>query len=202
MKESASIIKFCENSIAENGYICFPENKLKTISDEEIILILDKFSGNAMMLLPQKEISFFEWLKQNDEKVWLDIWQDDIPEYKNKYIVSIDFLPLILNKDGRGYPICDLQTTENYYFTKNQMIDQESEIIIEAARELFKTKKKMTLAQILALEISMEPIDIWHFAYKYNVSLEEAKAAVDVLVSDGALVHLKEAEHISSFINF
>jgi len=54
---------------------------------------------------------------------------------------------------------------------------------------------------LLALEISVSPIDIWHFAYKHKVPLRDAKAAVAQLVDDHALVHITDAEHLARFIN-
>jgi hypothetical protein len=117
-------------------------------------------------------------------------------------MVSINLLPIVLNLDGRGLPICDLQTTANYYFCIKNMVDEESKIIIEAAQDLFKNKKPLTVPQLLALEISLDPIDIWHFAYKHEIDLNVAKAAVTQLVDDGALVHLKEYEYLIPFIHF
>jgi len=108
----------------------------------------------------------------------------------------------VVNKDGRGLPICDLQTTDNYFFSIDNMVDEESKIIIEVAEELCRQNKPLTIPQLLAFEISFEPIDIWHFAYKHKIELGVAKNAVEQLVNDGALVHLKEYEYLIPFIHF
>ena len=194
-----NFIENCYKSIEENSYISFTVQEFSLLNESAILEILNVFSGKYMFRLPENEIQFFEWLKQNDLAVWNDIWCDDIAA---PYLVSIDLLPVVLNLDGRGFPICDLQTVDNYYFTIDNMVDNESKIIIEASQNLFRNKKKLTPTQMLALEISIAPIDIWHFAYKHKIALETAKEAVDLLVADNALVHLKEAEYIAPFVNF
>ena len=64
------------------------------------------------MKLPPSEISFFEWLKKNDNIVWNDLWNED----EDLYQVSIDLLPQF-SDNRNGFPICDLQDGLNYYFT-------------------------------------------------------------------------------------
>jgi len=194
------VIKLFYASIKQNKYIDIPEDILLILEVEHIKAILKEFSGHQMIKLPRKEILFFEWLKENDIKIWNDLWNSVAPN--EKYLVSINLLPLLLDQEGRGFPICDLLENDNYYFTEKQMVDEESKIIIETARELFRQNKQLTIAQLLALEISFAPIDIWHFSYKYKINLEEAKKAVEILVSDNALVHLKSAEHLAHFIEF
>ena len=58
------------------------------------------------------------------------------------------------------------------------------------------------MPQLLALQISAEPIDIWHFAYKNKFEIETAKKAAESLVEDNALVHFKEAEYLAQFVDF
>jgi len=194
-----NFIEICYKSLKKYNYIYFTDREFSSLVEDTVNEILNEFSGKCMLRLPEEEIIFFEWLKENDFAVWNDIWNDEISE---TYLVSIDLLPVIMNLDGRGFPICDLQTVDNYYFSINNMVDKESKILIEASQELFKNNKSLTPAQMLALEISLEPIDIWHFAYKHKIKLEVAKEAVNLLVADNALVHLKEAEYITTFVNF
>ncbi len=191
------IFELCDKSIYENKFIKLPDNILLQLDEQMIVAILGKYSGKNLIMLPEYEIAFFDWLKLCDNEVWCDLWQSDdaMP-----YLVSIDFLPTFLNKDGRGFPICDLANTDNYYFTMAQMVDEESNIMIETARTLFKENKELTVAQMLALEISIDPVDIWHFAYRHKIDLDVAKQAVQSLVEDNALVHLTHAEHLSNFI--
>lgn len=198
---SSEIISICYDSIKKNQYIHIPDELLFSLENEHIDAIINEFSGHQMIKLPTPEIDFFEWLKTIDLDVWNDLWLDEESPFE-KYLISIDLLPLLLSKDGRGFPICDLINNDNYYFTEHQMVDEESKIVIETARELFRQNKNLTIAQLLALEISINPIDIWHFAYKHKIELNDAKKAVEVLVADNALVHLTKAEHIANFINF
>ena len=198
-----NIIEICYNLLKKYNYIYFTDEEFSLLNDDAIEAILNEFSGKCMLRLHVTEIKFFEWLKQNDLAVWNDIWLNDNNELAEEpYLVSIDLLPVIMNLDGRGFPICDLQTTDNYYFTLNNMVDRESKILIAASQELFRSNKSLTPAQMLALEISLDPIDIWHFAYKHRIELDIAKSAVHSLVADNALVHLKEAEYIAPFVNF
>jgi hypothetical protein len=149
--------------------------------------------------LPEKEIIFFEWLKINDTPVWNDLWNDELLE---PYIVSLIFLPVLIKRGYRGFPICDLIENDNYYFTPQHLADKESEIFSESAKTIYLNKGKMTIPQLLAMEISLDPIDIWHFAYKHQISVAECKKAVLDLVNDEVLVHLKDASHLSTFIDF
>jgi hypothetical protein len=201
--EKSNLIEICNKSLKKYKYIYLSEKEFSLLNENIINKILNKFSGKCMIRLPESEIIFFEWLKENDFTVWNDIWNDSNNELNTEpYLVSINLLPVIMNLDGRGLPICDLKTTDNYYFTLNNMLDKESKILIEASQELFKKNKSLTPAQMLALEISLDPIDMWHFAYKHKISLDIAKEAVNSLVADNALVHLREAEHIAPFIHF
>jgi hypothetical protein len=115
--------------------------------------------------------------------------------------VGMSFLPVLINK-MRGYPICDLLDNDNYYFTSAHIVDKESEILLESARTRFMNNEDLTTAQLLILQISVSPTDIWHFAYNFNIDINEAKKAVEDLVQDNALVHLKEVEYLAPFIDF
>ena len=198
------IIDACNKSIKNKKFIHLTEDEFFLLNDKIIATILNDFAGKYLIRLPENEIRFFEWLKINDYNVWHDIWINDAVEnnFDEIYLVSINLLPVFMNLDGRGLPICDLQNTENYFFTMAHMVDEESKLMIAATQELFKNQQPLTIAQMLALEISLDPIDIWHFAYKHKIDLEQAKEAVKTLVADNALVHLKEAEYIAPFIHF
>lgn len=189
------LIEFCEEIRKHpNEVIILPEYFFENAGDEETKILIDEFGGKRFMRLPEKEIAFFEWLKINDLAVWNDLWiEDDLPEY----IVSINLLPELIYSSERGFPICDLVKCDNYFFSYEFMQDEESKIVLEAARSRLLAKQPLTLAQKLALEISISPIDIWHFAFKYKVSIEDAKKAVQELVDDFALVHLKDSENLA-----
>lgn len=174
--------------------VIIPELFFETAEVEEALSIVKEFGGKKFIRLPEKEIVFFEWLKDAEKEVWLDLWDDDDLA---PYIVSINLFPELIYKQNRGFPICDLVSCDNYFFAIEFMQDEESNIVLEAARTRLLNHEPLTYAQKLALEISIWPIDIWHFAYKYRISVSEAKKAVQELVDDFALVHLTSAEHIA-----
>src|SRR5690606_31493663 len=101
-----------------------------------------------------------------------------------------------------GFPICDLTEQENYYFIETHMVGDEGKTMMETSQKLFMDQKGLSLAQLLALEISIAPIDIWHFAYKHGLDIDVCKKEVKQMADEGILVHLTEAEHIAPFINF
>ncbi len=194
------IIEFFEKLISDIGHLEIPEPVFEKMSTEYGTVIVEELKKTQTLKLPKYEIDFFEWLKENDVNVWNDIWLDDNP-VEEPYVVSISFLTKLLEKDGRGFPICDLVNNDNFYFSINHMVDEESKMLIDSAKNRFVAKDKLTIAQLLALEIAMGEIDIWHFAYKHKIDLNEAKNAVYELVNDEVLVHLKSTEHLTTFIN-
>ena len=187
---------WCDEQLKNRPYIHFPEEIFGTVPAEIASNLVDKFGSHAMMRLPEREVEFFNWLKDNDNEIWHDLWDENDEE---PYTVSISFLPAFLDKT-RGFPICDLMDNDNYFFTPEHFVDKESKIFLESVEKRFIRKKEISISQMLALEISLNPIDIWHFAYRHKYSLVEAKAAVEILVEDGILVHLTEAEHLANFI--
>lgn len=195
--DNREIINFCKNQLERNDYIVFPEDVFNGLSEENTKTIIKIFGKSEVMKLPEKEIDFFEWLKINDRDIWNDLWDAE----EDPYVVSVNFLPLLMNKT-RGFPICDLLNNDNYYFTSSHMVDQESKDMIESVQKMYMDKKKLTIEQTLVLEISIAPIDIWRFAYRYNIPIERAKNVVSNLVDEKILVHLKESEHIANFIEF
>jgi hypothetical protein len=82
------------------------------------------------------------------------------------------------------------------------IIDKESKLFLESVKQRYIDKKPLTLSQKLILEISVAPLDIWHFAYRNRVLPAEAKKAAQDLINEKLLIHLTESEHIASFIDF
>ncbi|MBM2814821.1 MAG: hypothetical protein HW421_1583 [Ignavibacteria bacterium] len=193
------ITEWCGEYLKENRFILFPEALYDSITPEQAAILAEKYGHTKLLMLPAGEIHFFEWLLENDPVVWNDLWLGNEEE---PYLVGISFLPLLVVKDGRGFPICDLTTCDNNYFSVEHMVDAESKLLLESVKERFMNKDPLSVAQLLILEISMGPIDIWHFAYKHRIQLEEAKLAITQLVEDKAIVHLTNAEHLANFINF
>lgn len=196
--ETTELINICNEVAGSGRYIVFTQEQFEDISREQSIYISGLFGHNTLMRLPDSEIRFFEWLRQEDSDVWHDLWGSIDVE---PYIVGLSFLPVIQNRN-RGFPICDLGSNDNYYFTIEQMVDEESRIFLESVKQRFENRDKLTIAQLLALEIALAPIDIWHFAYSHGLSLKAAKQAVTELVDDRILVHLKDASHIAGFVRF
>ncbi len=195
----SKINKWCQLQVLSEQILNIPKEIFDDITYDQANIILNYFPKSTLFKLPESEIKFFEWVKVNDAPVWEDLWNDEINE---PYIVSLIFLPLLIKNGYRGYPICDLLNNENYYFSPQHLSENESEIFTESSKTRFLNKESLTVPQLLAIEISMNPIDIWHFAYKHNIELAEAKKAVKALVNDEILVHLKEAEYLSTFIDF
>lgn len=194
------IIDWCEAKMQNNDFVTLPEEVFQNLEKQDSEYISELLKDRVLIKLPEKEIRFFEWLKENDHHVWNDLWADD--ELHKPYVVGINLLPVLIYREKRGYPICDLESTSNYYFTETHMQDEESKVIIDTAYEKLKNKEDLNNVQLLALEIKSQPTDIWHFAYKYDLEIDYAKSLVHALVEDNALVHLKDSEYISPFIDF
>lgn len=193
--------KIIKNSTISENKLEFQENDFAKFSYENAQYIDENTGKRFLFKLPNSEIQFFDWLREVDPLVWNDLWKsDDLNE--SPYYVSTIFLPLIIENKDRGFPICDLRTVDNYYFTIDHMVDEESKVFMDVSKAKLENRSRMTTTELLSLEISLAPIDIWHFAYKFKLDLNQCKEAVHSLSKDNALVHLKEAEHIAPFIKF
>lgn len=192
------IVKWFENEKKKDKPINIPAEIFSQISPEIANDLVQRFSRDTLVYLPQSEIQFFEWLKENDHSVWEDLW-GGVEE--DPYVVSISFLPMLIKKFG-GFPICDLVNNDNYYFTEEMIVKKTSYLLLETLREKYLRKEKLTVSQALLLEISVAPVDIWHFAYYHKIPLEEAKRAVHELVEDNLIIHYKTAEELANFVQF
>lgn len=198
--DKGNIIKQIESTKADKGYVVLEESFFANATADEARDIASSYESDTLVKLPQREIQFFEWLKSSDPAVWDDLWAND--DLHKPYLVGMSFLPLLVYSTKRGYPICDLLECDNYYFTEHHMQDEESKVMVDTAREMFHDEQVLSIDQLLALEISLGAIDIWHFAYKYKISVEAAKSAVARLVKDDVLVHLTDQEYLAPFIDF
>ncbi len=196
-EELDQIIK---DGLVNNNYLVIEEEIYNKLSVDDAHYI-NHITHNLLFRLPENEIKFFEWLKEVEPIVWQDLWKsDNITEVP--YLVSISFLPVIVENKDRGFPICDLRSIDNYFFSIDHMVDEESKVFFDVSKEKLKNRERMTMTELLSLEISVAPIDIWHFAYKFKLDLNKCKDAVHQLSKDNALVHLKDAEYLAPFINF
>jgi hypothetical protein len=171
------------------------------MSDEEIdgidtttlTEVLDEFGSSVLMLLPPRERLFMDWLKDVDPAVFTDLWGDETP------VVSLHFIEAFKRAD-RGFIICELESCNNYYFTERH-IKPEAREGLPGILDRAAGGKQLSIGEVLLFEILQHPIDIWHFCYKYGVSVEKGKAAVAELAGHDWLVHLTAREDLARYIN-
>ena len=184
-----------EEDFKNNNFIQFSDKEIEQLRLDEIEDIISHFKGHTLMKLPPAEIKFFEWLKKNDNAVWQDIWGED----DNLYQVSIDFLAQFL-KEKNGFPICDLENRENYYFTvkhiKPDGLAQMGKIIDKTEKQ-----KKLSIDELLLFELHIAPIDIWHFCYRYKLPIINVKTLISDMVYKGWIVHLPLSEDLLKYID-
>lgn len=180
-----------------NNILHLSDELLNSIKIDEAEEIKTQYHGKVMMKLHESEVKFYEWLKENDSPVWEDLWAED---EDTKYLVSIDFLPFLV-KYRKQFPICDLVSTENYFFVPLHLKGKEVELLADTLKTRLRNKETLTPAQLLLIEISLNPIDIWHFAHKYKIKIDEVKKAVSQLVDDGSIIHFPEAGQLANFID-
>ncbi len=190
------IAQWCDDHIEAGQTVCFPEELFTSLTAESAQAITAHFGAHHLMQLPTREQEFFEWLKTHDEAVWNDLWAN---VEEQPYVVSMAFLPAFLDP-SRGFPICDLESVDNYFFVPALVNGENAKDFVEAVRERFLAKQKVTVEQLLALECSLAPIDIWHFAWHHGIELERCKRAVQTLVDDHILLHVRTAAELAGFI--
>ena len=195
---SKEIKKWCSNQDTSSGILEIPEELFNSLDAAGANQITEFFRNNILIKLPDREIAFSEWLKSEDPDVWNDLWKN--PE-QQPYIVSIAFLPLLIDK-LTGFPICDLMLNDNYYFTDDHIADKEAQIFTESSKQRFMDKEKLTIGQALMMQISVQPVDIWHFSYYFGINLNQAKETVKQLSDERMLIHIKLANHLAPFIRF
>lgn len=181
------------------GIITFDEEILSALTPDDAKLIISQIGSTHLLKLPQKEIAFFEWLKEIHPLVWKDLWGSDDSEHE--YSVGMDLLPLMLDP-VRGFPICDLITQENFFFVPDHLIGEEISFYLEAVKERYLKQETVTVAQLLVLEISMAPIDAWRFSYHHRIEFDRVMKAIQDLKEEGMLLHLGKAEDLADFISF
>jgi hypothetical protein len=184
-----------EAQLQEQGYIEFSKKELSGIDQTGADQIKQYFRGYAMMMLPESELIFFEWLKKKDRAVWDDLWKDE----ENAYNVSIDFLHHFL-EDGNGFPICDLISVENYWFSAKHIKPKGMEQF-ETINEKINKNLHFTFEEALLFEIMQNSIDIWHFCYRYNMSISVAKQKILKMKKDDLLVHLPLREDLVKYLD-
>lgn len=175
--------------------ITFTTEELHMLTQDDADAIMAHFDGQALMRLPSWEVEFFEWVKKEDPAAWEDLWAAE-PE---PYIVTIAFLPAFL-ETGHGFPICDLVVQDNFYFHRDFVVKPEGTDLVGIIVEKIGRGEKVTANEAFLLEIMQHPIDIWRFAYKYNLSLQDSKFMALEYVDDEVLLHLKDANELGEYV--
>jgi len=191
------IITWFEEACTQNSIITIPNEIMEMLDADTAGDIVSALHAHTFMRLPEREIEFFTWLKQHDPEVWNDLW--NMNENEEPYVVGIAMLEDLM-VPNRGFPICDLVTKDNYYFTVEHFIKGESDDFLAAIRERVLSDSTLSIGQLLALEISIAPLDIWRFAYNYNTRISAVKNAADELIQDGLLIHLKTSAELAAFM--
>ncbi len=180
----------------EFGLLQFTEEELAGLTDRDVSALKKFFQGYALMKLPDIEIAFFEWLKLNDRQVWDDLWD----EAEKPYLVSIDLLEHFIHS-GNGFPICDLVTANNYWFSLRMIKPKGAELFPTIEKKLDENQK-LTFEEALLIEITQGSIDLWHFCYRYRISLSYAKKKIEEMQREDILVHLSQREDLVKYIDF
>lgn len=194
-----SLRELCQASLVANGWVELTPSEIAHLTQQDAEDIFAEFGSRALFRLPSHEIDFFEWLRAHDPEVWNDLWADDV---NAPYLVCLSYLQDFVGAVGKGaFLIRDLQTQDNYFFTPDMLLEKESTAFVGAVRERFMAGERMTVEQALTVEISAGPVDIWHFAYLRNIELDRAKRAVESLVEDRIIVHVRSADHLSTYFD-
>ncbi len=183
-----------KEQLAKQHFIEFTDEEISDIPPEDVHDLIRRLEGCCLMKLPPFEISFFEWLRHADPPVWNDLWADE----ENEYLVSVDFLRQLHNQRS-GFPICDLQDEDNFWFCKQHLKPQAVEMIPDILDKL-ENKKKLKLHEAFILAVHTSPIDVWHFAYNYKLKLQTMKSLIEELDMRGLIVHLTDSEDLVRYI--
>lgn len=183
-------------NVSATAVLDIPAELIAALDFAKAVALAQEFGAHQLVTLPANEREFFTWLSENDPDVWHDLWGgvDEDP-----YVVSLAFLPYFIDP-SRGFPICDLETTPNYFFAEPMLHTAESKDFVEAVRQRFIAKQPLTVEQLLALEVSVAPIDIWHFAWHHGLTLADSKRAVQRLHDDNILLHIPSATDLANYI--
>ena len=192
-----ALIKSKDEQKKKKQYIQFSERELEKLRPDEAEKIVEHFRGNTLIRLPESEIKFFEWLKEADEAVWNDLWQDD--QEDESYLVSVDFLMDFI-RETPSFPICDLIDEPNYWFTFKHIKPEGLEYLQEEIRLKVETDQDLSLEELFLLEISVSPTDIWHFSHRHQVPVERMKQAIADMVYKGWIVHLTDRDDLVKYL--
>jgi hypothetical protein len=192
------LFEYVRSQVAERAPVAFSDAVLAMLEPAQAQYIADRFGAGVFMRLPEREVKFFTWLREAAPAVWEDLWGSDEIGLE-PYIVGIGLLPQI-TQHGRGYPICDLVSEQNFYFSSKSFNAEEAKPYMDAAVALFEDKKEISLEQAFMLELRRAPIDIWRFAYMYNLPVAAVKNAALKLIQDGLLKAASTRDELSDLM--
>lgn len=158
------------------------DEEITALTREQAEQLVALYGSNALITLPHREQEFFAWLRQHDEPVWNDLWGGD----EHPYQVSLGYLPDLL-PNRRGFAICDLVENPNYYFTVNNISQEEGTPFLDAALAIIRKEERLSMEQAFVVEVWRAPIDQWRFAFLYRLPLDQVKAMVQWLMAEGIL---------------
>ncbi len=157
--------------------------EIDQLSAEQAAELVTRFGTNRLITLPERERTFFEWLRANDPPIWQDLWGGE----ETPYVVSLAYLQDLLPR-RRGFLICDLVDNENFCFTSQHITAEEGKLLLDAAIETIKEDGQLTLEQAFITEVWRAPIDLWRFSYMYDIELSTIKQLVHWLIEEGILI--------------
>lgn len=191
----SKLIDSKEKMLESDHCLQFSTEELSKLDKTKTKKIEEHFHGRAMMKLPEDEIQFFEWLKQNDPPIWNDLWEDGT----EPYCISIDFLHHFI-KFSNGFPICDLIGVDNYWFTGRHIKPKGMEKMEDIG---VKVNEGITLSfeEAFLVETFRGSIDLWHFCYRYKVPIKVAKERIDDMHREDLIVHLSEREDLVKYLD-
>jgi hypothetical protein len=176
-----------------DGPVHLDQSEIDALNDADCACLIRQFGTHTLVRLPGREREFFAWVRMHDPEVWAELWYGDEDQ-----LVSLAFLPF-LRTGNNGFPICDLATHENYFFTQRHL-RPEAVDTLDKIIERIENGQDISIDDTLLFEVLRGSIDLWHFCYKHKIPLDAAKAAVGRLSAEGLLVHLTSAEDLVPYL--
>jgi hypothetical protein len=182
------------NEVSDKRILSFTREELDGLRSDEAEYFVRAMEKNILMELPNDEIDFFEWLRKNDLQVWNDLWDEEVDVYH----VSLELLSQFVGNKN-GFPICDLLDLPNYWFVVEHIKPKGMEKMASVFEKM-EAGETLDMAELFLAEISQASMDIWHFAYKYDLAIDEVKAMIDDMVYNGWIVHLPDREDLVKYL--
>jgi hypothetical protein len=188
-----TLLDSLRSRIVKDGFLELTDAECTLLGDEDIRELNQEYGAHVLMRLPPRERTFFEWLHQSDPAVWEDLWADD-----QDLLVSMSHLHQLQSVDG-GFLICELESQRNYFFVPKLIKHRGIEALEQVFRKIDQGKE-LAVGEVLLYEIVRKPIDIWHFCYKYSISIGTGKRAIAELVEQDCLTHLTQREDLAPYL--